>query len=210
MLDTISKQSSHLTQPVEWIASALALHQDAMQGFFAAYAQEWEELAVMVHARLKAGKKILFCGNGGSACDAMHIAGEFVGRFAAERSGMAALALSADAGILTAVGNDYGFDSVFSRQVEALGGEEDVLIAMSTSGNSANILKALEVAQEKGVTRVLLTGEKGRGRGAYADHVFAVPVYDTARIQEVHMFALHLLAGRVEALWVADTMREGG
>lgn len=209
MLDVMSKENKLMADKVEWIDSALLAHQSAVQGFFADHAQAWEALADVVFARLKAGKKILFCGNGGSACDAMHIAGEFVGRFAAERRGMAAIALSADAGILTAVGNDYGFESVFARQVDALAVEGDVLVAMSTSGGSANILKVLDAARSQGVMSVLLTGEKGRGR-TVADKVFVVPAYDTARIQEVHMFALHLLAGRVEKLWVADSMKESG
>ncbi len=181
-------------------------HHKAVDAFFAQYADAWEALAQSIAGALLNGRKVLLCGNGGSACDAMHIAGEFVGRFAQERKGMAAIALSADAGILTAVGNDYGFEQIFARQLQALSCAGDVLIAMSTSGSSPNILAALSVAKEYKVTSILLTGEKGRGRVGCADELFVVAEMDTARVQEVHMLALHLLAGRVEQL-VMD--REG-
>jgi D-sedoheptulose 7-phosphate isomerase len=178
----------------------VARHQKAVEAFFAEYASAWEALAQQIAAALLNGHKVLMCGNGGSACDAMHIAGEFVGRFVRERKGMAAIALSADAGIVTAVGNDYGFEQIFARQVEALGRAGDVLIAMSTSGGSPNVLAALEAAKAHSMTTILLTGEKGRGRVGVADALFVAADMDTARVQEVHMLALHLLAGRVEQL----------
>ena len=193
---------------IEWMFSDVARHALAVERFFEEYATSWEALAQMITKQLMQDKKVLFCGNGGSACDAMHVAGEFVGRFVAERQGLAAIALSADVGILTAVGNDYGFERVFARQVEALAQAGDVLIAMSTSGSSPNVLAALQVAHTKNVTRILLTGERGRGRTSVAEHVFAVSETDTARIQEVHMLALHLLAGRVEQLMMAQQQEE--
>lgn len=177
----------------------VARHQAAVASFFDEYAQAWEDTAQMVYRALLNGRKMLVCGNGGSACDAMHIVGEFVGRFVRERDGMAAIALNTDVGIITAVGNDYGFEQIFARQVQALGQEGDVLIAMSTSGGSPNVLAALAEAKRKGLKTVLMTGAKGRERRE-AEHVFAVQDTETARIQEVHMLALHLLAGRVEQL----------
>lgn len=209
MTMTLSREhGSSTTQQTEWMFSAVKRHHAAIESFFGAYALEWEALAQEIAVRVLAGHKVMFCGNGGSACDAMHIAGEFVGRFVAERAGMAAIALSADAGIITAVGNDYGFERIFARQVEALGQAGDVLIAMSTSGSSPNVLAALDVAQKRSVLRVLLTGEKGRARSDVTDQLFAVAETDTARIQEVHMLALHALAGRVEQLVMAQQAKE--
>lgn len=180
------------------ISQIIAQHQAALEGFFYTYADEWTALAARTISTFQGGGKLLFCGNGGSACDAMHIAGEFCGRYVRERRGLPAIALSADAGILTAVGNDYGFERIFARQVEALGKPGDILIAMSTSGSSPNVLEALHEAERQGIYRILLTGEKGRDKAALADALFVVPSSVTARIQEVHMVALHLLAELVD------------
>lgn len=149
-------------------------------------------------ACLSRGGRLLLCGNGGSACDAMHIAGEFVGRFTRERRGLPAIALSADSGILTAVGNDYGFEQVFARQVEAYGQAGDVLIALSTSGRSPNVIKALEKARSLGLTTALFTGSRGADMAHAADRLVVVPSAETARVQEVHQFTLHLLADLAE------------
>ena len=135
-------------------------HIAALEGFFRESSGQIEALATRCVAALKDGKKLLFCGNGGSACDAMHIAGEFVGRFVDDRTALPAIALSADTGIITAVANDYSYDYIFARQVEALGQAGDVLIAMSTSGKSPNIVRALEAATRKGLVTVLFTGKK--------------------------------------------------
>ena len=147
------------------------------------------------------GGKVLSCGNGGSASDAQHFAAEFVGRFERERPGLAAIALTVDTSILTAVGNDYSFDVVFSKQVEALGAPGDVLLAISTSGNSANVLRAVEAAKKKEMTVVALTGNTGgRMRQALSDtdvHI-CVPHERTARIQEVHLLVLHCLCDAVD------------
>lgn len=176
----------------------LAEHHRAVEGFFAAHAQDLTQLAGLLHTAFSQERKLLICGNGGSACDAMHIAGEFCGRFETERRGLPAIALTADSGVITAVGNDYGFERVFARQIQALGRKGDILLALSTSGQSPNILAALAQAKELGLTRVLMTGEKGRARTDLAELLLVVPSTVTARIQEAHMLALHALAGMVD------------
>lgn len=181
------------------IRALLAEHQSATERFFDVETARWEALAAMLAECIQKGGTVFFAGNGGSACDSMHIAGEFVGRFKRERNGLPAISLSADSGILTAIGNDYGFSEIFSRQIEALGKKGDVLIAMSTSGSSANVVQALSKARSKEMVTVLLTGERGKGQSALADYLFTVPATDTARIQEVHMLGLHILAELVES-----------
>ncbi len=180
------------------ITRAIKEHQAAIEGFFAAHSKDLEALAKRVAKAFEQNGKLLLCGNGGSACDAIHIAGEFVGRFVNDRKALPAMALTADPGILTAVGNDYGFEHVFVRQVEAHGKKGDILIGISTSGASANVLKALGVAKKRGLYTVLLTGEKGKMQKSKADLLLVVPSKTTARIQEVHITALQLLAGLVE------------
>ena len=150
---------------------------------------------------ITAGGKLMVCGNGGSASDAQHFAAEFVGRFERERPGLAALALTTDTAILTAIGNDYDFNAIFSKQVQALGTPGDVLIAISTSGNSANVLAAVEAAHAKDMTVVALTGRSGGKLGALlmdTDVHICVPHDRTARIQEVHGLALHCLCDAVD------------
>ncbi|TMH12392.1 MAG: phosphoheptose isomerase [Betaproteobacteria bacterium] len=147
------------------------------------------------------GGKVLACGNGGSAADAQHFAAEFVGRFERERPGLAALALTTDTSILTAVGNDYDFNSIFSKQVQALGSPGDVLLAISTSGNSANVLAAVDVAHAKEMTVIALTGRGGgklRDQLTETDVHICVPHERTARIQEVHLLTLHCICDAVD------------
>ena len=147
------------------------------------------------------GGKVLSCGNGGSASDAQHFAAEFVGRFERERPGLAAIALTTDTSILTAIGNDYDFASIFSKQVQALGAPGDVLLAMSTSGNSTNVVAAVEAAHAKEMTVVALTGHKGgriRELLTETDVMVCVPHDRTARIQEVHLLVLHCLCDAVD------------
>ena len=147
------------------------------------------------------GGKVLTCGNGGSASDAQHFAAEFVGRFERERPGLAAIALTTDTSILTAIGNDYDFASIFSKQVQALGAPGDVLLAMSTSGNSTNVVAAVEAAHAKEMTVVALTGHKGgriRELLTETDVMVCVPHDRTARIQEVHLLVLHCLCDAVD------------
>ena len=152
-----------------------------------------------VRTALEKGRKILICGNGGSAADSQHMAAEFVGRFVKERQSLPALALTVDTSLLTAVGNDYGFDCVFSRQVEGLGQEGDVLIAISTSGNSANVVKAVKTAKEKGIYVIALTGENGGILAKGSDLCLAVPSQVTARIQEMHIMIIHMICEIAEA-----------
>jgi D-sedoheptulose 7-phosphate isomerase len=150
---------------------------------------------------ITAGGKVLACGNGGSAADAQHFAAEFVGRFERERPGLAAIALTTDSSILTAIGNDYDFNSIFSKQVQALGAPGDVLLAISTSGNSNNVIAAIEAARAKEMIVVALTGHKGgrtRELLTETDVLICVPHERTARIQEVHLLVLHCLCDAVD------------
>ncbi len=146
---------------------------------------------------LRAGGKILIAGNGGSAADAQHIAAELVVRFELDRPGLPAIALTTDTSALTAIGNDYGFESLFSRQVEALGRPGDVFIGLSTSGNSANVLKAMDAAKNLRMTRIALCGSGGRIHQC-AEHVLAMPSTHTPRIQEGHAVVGHILCGLIE------------
>lgn len=156
------------------------------------------DVAETMSSAIERGDKLLFCGNGGSAADAQHLAGEFVGRFMRERRALPALALAANASTLTAVGNDYGFDQVFSRQVQAFGRPGDVLVAISTSGNSANVNQAAEVAAGKGLIVVGLMGRDGGALRALCTHSVVVPADSTPRIQEMHITLGHILCGLVE------------
>lgn len=156
-------------------------------------------------ATLRAGGTVLWCGNGGSAADAQHLAAELVGRLALERRGLAALALNADTAALTAIGNDYGFERVFARQVEALGRPGDVLVALSTSGRSANVIAALEAARAGGLTRIGLTGRTGGAMAELADPCLRVPADDTQLIQEAHIVIGHVLCGLIERAMAAAT-----
>jgi D-sedoheptulose 7-phosphate isomerase len=160
-----------------------------------------------VLASITAGGKVLACGNGGSAADAQHFAAELVGRFERERPGLPAIALTTDSSILTAIGNDYDFASIYSKQVQAIGQPGDVLIAISTSGNSANVLAAVEAAHAKDMTVVALTGRTGGRLSALltdTDVHIAVPHDRTARIQEVHLLALHCLCDAVDFQLLGD------
>jgi len=147
---------------------------------------------------LRAGGTILWCGNGGSAADAQHLAAELVGRLARERPGLAAVALTADTAALTAIGNDYGFARVFARQVEALGRPVDVLVALSTSGRSANVIAALEMARAKGLARIGLTGRGGGAMASLTEPCLCVPADDTQMIQAKHIVIGHVLCGLIE------------
>jgi len=148
--------------------------------------------------RLAAGGKILLAGNGGSAADAQHVAGELVGRFAFDRPGLPAVALTVDTSILTAVANDYGYEAVFARQVQALGAAGDVFIGYSTSGRSPNILRALAEARVRGLVTIGLCGADGGAMTALCDHLLAVPSRATPRIQEAHLLLGHVLCELVE------------
>lgn len=147
---------------------------------------------------LRGGNKLMFAGNGGSAADAQHWAAELVSRFYLDRPGLAAVALTTDTSILTAIGNDYGYDHVFARQVEAIGRKGDVLVAISTSGNSANVLHALEVATERGICTIGFTGYQGGAMATKCELCLRVPSSETPKIQEGHEVLGHLLCGLIE------------
>ena len=160
---------------------------------------EVERLTEICVAALRRGNKILLCGNGGSAADCQHIATELTVRFERERRALPAVALTTDSSALTAAANDYGAAAMFARQVAALGRPGDVLIAVSTSGNSPNVLEALREARRQGVTGVCLTGRGGGEARALADLTIAVPSDRTARVQEVHILFGHLLCAGIDA-----------
>ena len=167
-------------------------------------------IAVAVRAMadcLAAGGKIMACGNGGSAADSQHFAAELLNRFEREREPLAAIALTTDTSTLTSIGNDYRFEDVFAKQVKALGRAGDVLLAISTSGNSPNVLEAMAAAQARGIRVVALTGKEGgkmAGRLAAADIHLCVPAARTARIQEVHLLTLHCLCDGIDTLLLGD------
>ena len=155
-------------------------------------------LGVLFAQAVKNGSCVFFMGNGGSAADSQHLAAEFVGRFQKERRGLPAIALTTDTSILTAVGNDYGFEAVFARQVEALAKAGDVVVGLSTSGNSANILKALQAAKARGAVTVGLTGRGGGKMAEICDLCVKVPADVTARIQEAHILIGHIACELVD------------
>lgn len=157
-----------------------------------------EKMAMICKAAIRNGYKILLCGNGGSAADSQHIAAEFVGRFVKERCGLSAIALTTDTSILTAIGNDYGYDEVFRRQVEALGRKDDVLIGISTSGNSGNVVKAFEQAAKQGITTLAFTGAKESKMSELADVTIRVPAPVTARVQECHIMIGHIICEAID------------
>lgn len=165
-----------------------------------AMAGDVERAAQTLATALSAGGKIMFCGNGGSAADAQHLAAEFTGRFVDDRRPLAALALSADSSSLTCIANDYAFDQVFVRPLRALARNGDVLIGISTSGRSANVRCAVEAARALGVTTLGLLGRDGGAIAPLCDQALIVPSGTTARIQEAHIFIGHVLCGRVETL----------
>ncbi len=158
------------------------------------------ERAVQVSlAALEANKPMLICGNGGSASDAMHIAGELVGRFLKERRALKAIALSADSAIITAWGNDYSYDDIFARQVNAYGEPGGVLLAISTSGGSKNVVAAVKAAKAKGMTSIALTGKGGGMVGSLVDILIDVPSTSTPLIQQTHICLYHYLCAEIEA-----------
>jgi D-sedoheptulose 7-phosphate isomerase len=160
--------------------------------------------ALEIVKSLRVGGKILFFGNGGSAADAQHLAAEFTGRYLKERRALPALALHGNSSAVTAIGNDYGFDLVFARQMEAFGKEGDVAVGISTSGNSRNVLRALEVAKSKGIFTVALTGGSGGLMKKLADCTLCIPSEETPRIQECHILTGHIICEIAEELLFED------
>jgi D-sedoheptulose 7-phosphate isomerase len=164
-----------------------------------AYPERVQHAIDLLVNRLTAGNKLLVCGNGGSAADAMHICAELVGRFLRDRRPLPAIALNANPALLTALGNDYRYDSVFSRQVEALARSGDIVWGISTSGNSKNVVEALKTAHTMGAWTIGMTGEGGGALAPHADVLLAVPLAQTPRIQEVHLVTYHAICEAVEA-----------
>jgi D-sedoheptulose 7-phosphate isomerase len=166
------------------------------------------KIAVVITAALRSGNKLLIIGNGGSAADAQHIAAEIVGRYKQDRPAYAALALTTDTSALTAIANDYGFERVFARQVEGLGQRGDVLLALSTSGRSPNILAALRIARERGLVTIGFTGSNGEALGALCDHLLVVPSDDTPVVQQIHLAVAHGICDEIEKNLMRETLRK--
>jgi D-sedoheptulose 7-phosphate isomerase len=180
------------------ITAAFLSHREVMQALERELTPKMIQVAELLVDAFRHGKKLLVMGNGGSAADAQHLAGEIVGRFRLERPGLPAIALNTDTSILTAVGNDYGYEAIFRRQVEAHGQEGDVVIGISTSGSSPNVLTALRLAREKGCRTVGLLGKDGGSIKGLVDIDLTVPGHDTPRIQEGHITIIHILCELVE------------
>jgi D-sedoheptulose 7-phosphate isomerase len=160
-------------------------------------------IATAILGALLSGNKLLLIGNGGSAADAQHIAAEFVGRYKRQRPTYAAIALTTDTSALTAIANDFGFEQVFTRQIEGLGVRGDVLVALTTSGRSPNILAALRTARQRGLVTIGFTGMGGRALGEYCDHLLISPSHDTPVIQQIHLTAAHAICDAVEQAMIA-------
>jgi D-sedoheptulose 7-phosphate isomerase len=188
------------------IAAHLKASRDALEGAGsdANLLDTARKIADVIAASLRAGNKLLIAGNGGSAGDAQHIAAEIVGRYKKDRPAYAAIALTTDTSALTAIGNDYGFEQVFARQLEGLGRRGDVLLALTTSGRSPNILAALKTARQQGLVTVGFTGAKGKALGASCDHLLVAPSDDTAVIQQIHMAFAHGICEVIEQTLMQD------
>jgi len=180
------------------INSYFKRHIEVMETVATRLAPEIESLCSLLVAALREGKKILVMGNGGSAADAQHLAAEFIGRFLLERKALPAIALTTDTSILTAVGNDYGFDEVFKRQVEGLANPGDVVIGISTSGRSGNVRRALVAAREIGCKTVGLLGKDGGDIAGIVDLNLTIPAMETPHIQEAHAAIIHIVCDLVE------------
>jgi len=165
-------------------------------------------IAAVIIAALRSGNKLLIVGNGGSAADAQHIAAEIVGRYKQDRPAWAAIALTTDTSALTAVANDYGFEQVFARQVAGLAQRGDVLLALSTSGRSPNILAALRTARERGLVTIGFTGSKGEALGAHCDHLLVSPSDDTPVVQQIHLTVAHGICDEIEQTLMRDGPRK--
>lgn len=190
-MSAVIRQHPTFVQSLDDLRSVL----DAARGLAPAV----EGAAAAIVAALERGGTLLTCGNGGSAADALHLAEELVGRYSRERRALPAVCLNADPTALTCICNDYGYDQVFSRGVEALGRRGDVLVGFTTSGNSANVLAAFAAARAKGVVTVLVSGKDGGKARGVCDHEIIVPSLNTARIQEVHTLVLHQWLEAIDA-----------
>ena len=189
---------------MEKITKEILAHKEVLEKVLETMVQDIKRASDLVNKTVQADKKILLCGNGGSAADAQHISAEFTGRFKIERRGLLAIALTTDTSALTAIANDYGYDRVFSRQVEAIGREDDLLIAISTSGNSKNILEAIKEAKKIGMSVIGFSGKDGGAMRELCDINLVIPSDDTARIQEMHIMIGHILCMGVDELFEGE------
>ncbi len=191
------EQQKHAS-PVQIVKDYAIQGAQLRQLFFEKESENLVNVARHMALALAKGGKILLCGNGGSAADAQHLAGEFVNRFLIDRPPLPAIALTTDTSALTAIGNDFGYENIFLKQVQALGQEGDILVGISTSGNSPNIVAAFQEAKARGVVTVALTGEGGGQMAHASDHILSVPHTHTPLIQEVHITAGHMLCQLVD------------
>jgi D-sedoheptulose 7-phosphate isomerase len=166
------------------------------------------EITAAIIAALRSGNKLLVIGNGGSAADAQHIAAEIVGRYKQDRPACAAIALTTDTSALTAIANDYGFEQVFARQLAGLGSRGDVLLALSTSGRSPNILAALRTARERGLVTIGFTGSKGEALSALCDHLLVAPSDDTPVVQQIHLVVAHGICDEIEQTLMREAAKK--
>ncbi len=191
------------------IAASLKQHVEVFHEVIRSLGGSIADCAAVISETVKSGRKVLICGNGGSAADAQHIAAEFTGRYETERPALPAIALTTDTSALTAIGNDYGFERIFARQVEALAVEGDCLIAISTSGTSPNVIAAVMEARKRGCRVVGMTGSKGKKLASISDACIIVPASRTARIQEVHITVAHIWCEMVDAMIEAGASTPG-
>ena len=173
--------------------------------FLQEYTDRIVEVTHLILDAYRRGRKLLFFGNGGSATDASHLAAELVNRYRRDRAGLPAIALTTDMSVITSIGNDLSYTEIFARQLQALGQEGDIAIAISTSGNSPNVLRAVEVSKQKGITTIGFTGGTGGKLVTLVDHAFVVPSKNTARIQETHITLGHILCELVEEHLFSET-----
>ncbi len=178
------------------IKASISVKQDLLENPI--FVSTIEQCVDQIATAFKNGNKVLFCGNGGSAADAQHLAAEFSGRFYTDRDALPAEALHCNTSYITAVANDYSYDVIYSRMIKGIGNKGDVLVGLSTSGNSKNILKAFEVAREKGLVTIGFTGDTGGQMKPLSDHLINVPSKDTPRIQESHILVGHIICQLVE------------
>ncbi len=204
LIDDVRRGAERETALSRVIDESLAAHRRMRDESVAALSQ----VAQMLVRSLRSGNKLLLCGNGGSAADAQHVAGEIVGRFALDRDPWPAMALSTDTSILTAIGNDWTYDDIFARQVHAFAKSGDVVCGISTSGGSTNVVRALEAARARGATTLAFTGENGGAVADAADLVFRAPATQTPRIQELHILAWHGICEVVERTLVEGSAHE--
>ena len=182
----------------QWILDIIEDKELLLKNLSEGYLSDVEKVGEMLADILKNGRKILLAGNGGSAGDAQHFAGEIVGRFTIERRSLPALSLCTDPSVMTCIGNDYGYADVFARQLDGLGNTGDAFLAISTSGNSQNLINALNVAREKGIRTVGLLGKNGGKMRDLCDYPLVVPSSSTPRIQETHLLTVHILCEMIE------------